>query len=95
MIDLFRLRVLSSGVRSFELRNRNEKKDMEEISALVSDEGELNESISRVSFAEQQVEKTKSMSADQLANQLGIPVIVARERYSSSFKRQSLALPSS
>jgi len=26
------------------------------------------------------VETTKSMSADELANQLGIPVIVARER---------------
>jgi len=27
------------------------------------------------------VETMKSMSADQLANHLGIPVIVARERY--------------
>jgi len=55
-----RLRVLSSGIKSFELTNRNEKKDLQEIATLV--------------------ETTTSMSADQLANQLGIPVIVARER---------------
>ncbi|CAF1065166.1 unnamed protein product [Adineta steineri] len=55
-----RLRVLSSGIKSFELTNRNEKKDLEEIASLVK--------------------TVTSMSADQLANQLGIPVIVARER---------------
>lgn len=32
----FRLRVLSSGIKSFELTNRNEKKDLEEIATLVS-----------------------------------------------------------
>lgn len=32
----FRLRVLSSGIKSFELVNRNEKKDLEEIATLVS-----------------------------------------------------------
>ena len=48
-MDLFRLRVLSSGVKSFELRNRNEQKDLEEISALVSDESESMD-VSKVSF---------------------------------------------
>jgi hypothetical protein len=33
---IFRLRVLSSGIKSFELTNRNEKKDLQEIVALVS-----------------------------------------------------------
>jgi hypothetical protein len=33
---LFRLRVLSSGIKSFELTNRNEKKDLQEIATLVS-----------------------------------------------------------
>lgn len=33
------------------------------------------------------METTKSMSADQLANHLGIPVIVARERYIKKSKR--------
>jgi hypothetical protein len=32
----YRLRVLSSGIKSFELTNRNEKKDLQEIAALVS-----------------------------------------------------------
>ena len=31
-----RLRVLSSGTKSFELTNRSEKKDLEEIATLVS-----------------------------------------------------------
>ncbi|CAF4119378.1 unnamed protein product, partial [Rotaria socialis] len=55
-----RLRVLSSGIKSFELTNHNEEKDLKEIT--------------------NQVESAKSMSADQLANLIGIPVIVARER---------------
>ncbi|CAF0947341.1 unnamed protein product [Rotaria sordida] len=55
-----RLRVLSSGTKSFELTNRNEKKDLQEIANLA--------------------ESSISMSADQLANLIGIPVIVARER---------------
>ncbi|CAF1214064.1 unnamed protein product [Rotaria sp. Silwood1] len=55
-----RLRVLSSGTKSFELTNRNEKKDLQEIANFV--------------------ESSISMSADQLANLIGIPVIVARER---------------
>lgn len=33
---IFRLRVLSSGVKSFELTNRNAKKDLQEITTLVS-----------------------------------------------------------
>ncbi|CAF3826844.1 unnamed protein product [Rotaria magnacalcarata] len=55
-----RLRVLSSGIKSFELTNHNEEKDLKEIT--------------------NQVESAKSMCADQLANLIGIPVIVARER---------------
>ncbi|CAF1950239.1 unnamed protein product [Rotaria magnacalcarata] len=55
-----RLRVLSSGIKSFELTNHNEENDLKEIT--------------------NQVESAKSMSADQLANLIGIPVIVARER---------------
>ncbi|CAF0910685.1 unnamed protein product [Rotaria sp. Silwood1] len=55
-----RLRVLSSGTKSFELTNRNEKKDLQDIANFV--------------------ESSISMSADQLANLIGIPVIVARER---------------
>ncbi|CAF0890847.1 unnamed protein product [Adineta ricciae] len=65
-----RLRVLSSGIKSFELTNRNEKKDLQEITELV--------------------EKMKSMSADQLANTLGIPVIVARERLTTAEANGSL-----
>jgi hypothetical protein len=78
---LFRLRVLSSGIKSFELTNRNEKKDLQEIATLVSVRFILETFI----FVEsnRKVETTKSMSSDQLANQLGIPVIVARERYCS------------
>jgi len=55
-----RLRILSSGVKSFELINHNETKDLEQIQTLV--------------------EQASSLSADQLANQLAIPVILARER---------------
>lgn len=55
-----RLRVLSSGIKSFELTNRNETQDLDEIGSLV--------------------QAMTSMSSDQLANHLGIPVIVARER---------------
>ncbi len=36
ILMLFRLRVLSSGIKSFELTNRNEKKDLQEIATLVS-----------------------------------------------------------
>ncbi len=73
-----RLRVLSSGIKSFELKNRNEKKDLQEIASLVSIEFILWKFICIIKS--KQVETMKSMSADQLANQLGIPVIVARER---------------
>lgn len=36
LFSLFRLRVLSSGIKSFELAHRNEKKDLEEITSFVS-----------------------------------------------------------
>ena len=73
----FRLRVLSSGIKSFELINRNETKDLEEIATLVSIPNTKGKD-SKISL---KVDTSKSMSSDQLANHLGIPVIVARERY--------------
>jgi thioredoxin-related protein len=76
IVFLIRLRVLSSGIKSFELTNRNAKKDLQEITNLVS----MFICLYCIKF-KLKVETTKSMSADQLANHLGIPVIVARERY--------------
>ena len=63
-------------MKSFELTNRNEKKDLEQILSLVK---KICSGM-KCSTNTLQVEESTSMSADQLANRLGIPVIVARER---------------